>query len=57
MSTLFPNALDQYATVPENQQVAVQHRSRHQNMEDAMEAVQGRVGVTNSGCGGVSLHC
>lgn len=48
MSTSFPTTLDQYATVPENQGVAVQHRNRHQNIEDAMEAVQAKIGVNNS---------
>lgn len=48
MSTSFPTSLDNYATVPENQATSVQHRDRHQSIEDAMEAVQTKVGINNS---------
>lgn len=48
MTTTFPTTLDSYETVPVNQNTVVQHRNRHQNVEDAMEAVQAKVGVTNS---------
>lgn len=48
MSTAFPTALDQYAAVPQNQAEAVKHRDRHQDIEDAMEAVQTKVGINDS---------
>jgi hypothetical protein len=48
VTTTFPTTLDSYATVPVNQNVVTQHRSRHQNVEDAVEAIEAKVGVTNS---------
>lgn len=48
MATEFPTDLDQYAPVPGNQNQIVKHRDRHQNIEDAMEAVQSTIGVTGS---------
>lgn len=48
MATSFPTALDQYATVPQNQAEAVKHRDRHQNVEDAVEALETKVGIDNS---------
>jgi hypothetical protein len=48
MTTNFPTSLDQYGPVPRNQAVAVKHHDRHQDIEDAMEAVQEYVGVENS---------
>jgi hypothetical protein len=48
MTTQFPTQLDNYADVPQNQQQIVKHRDRHQNIEDAMEAVQETIGVTGS---------
>lgn len=48
MSTNFPTTLDQYAAVPTNQALVVRHQDRHQNIEDAMEAVEAKIGVNNS---------
>lgn len=48
MATQFPTSLDQYDPVPRNQAVAVKHHDRHQNVEDAIEAIEGYVGVTGS---------
>lgn len=48
MSTEFPQDLDQFDPVPKNQAVAVKHHERHQNVEDAMEAVQAYVGTSTS---------
>lgn len=48
MATAFPTALDQYATVPQNQAEAVKHRERHQNVEDAVEALETKVGINDS---------
>lgn len=48
MTTVFPSALDNYATVPQNQNTATRHRERHQNVEDAVEALEAKVGVNSS---------
>jgi len=48
MSTNYPTAKDAYDPVPTSQSVAVAHQQRHQDIEDAMEAVQTFVGVTAS---------
>jgi hypothetical protein len=48
MTTQFPTDLDDFGPVPRNQQIAVKHHQRHQDVEDAMEAVQSYVGVTGS---------
>lgn len=48
MATNFPAGLDQYDPVPRNQAVAVKHYNRHQNVEDAIEAIEGRIGVNGS---------
>lgn len=48
MSTNFPTSLDAYADVPQAQNTATAHRDRHQNLDDAMEAVQAKIGVNNS---------
>lgn len=48
MSTSFPTALDAYAAVPQSQNVNVTHRNRHQNVEDAIEAIETSVGITDS---------
>lgn len=48
MTTNFPTGLDSFAPVPENQQTVVKHRFRHQNVEDAIEAIEAKVGVNGS---------
>lgn len=48
MTTQFPTTLDAYATVPTNQNVVVKHHERHQNVEDAIEAIEAKVGVNAS---------
>lgn len=48
MSTLFPTDLDQYGPVPRNQALAVKHHDRHQNVEDAIEAIEGYLGTSAS---------
>lgn len=48
MATTFPTALDQYDPVPRNQNQAVKHHDRHQNVEDAIEAIEGYVGISSS---------
>jgi len=48
MSTSFPSGLDQYEPVPRNQAIAVKHHERHQNVEDAVEALEAKVGVDGS---------
>lgn len=48
MTTTFPTTLDSYATVPQNQNTAVRHRERHQDVEDAVEALEAKVGVDDS---------
>lgn len=48
MTTSYPTALDSYAAVPANQNTATRHRTRHQDVEDAVEAIEAKVGVTNS---------
>lgn len=48
MATNFPGGLDAFGPVPKSQNVEVKHRVRHQNIEDAVEAVEAKVGVNNS---------
>ena len=48
MTTNFPNDLDDFGSVPRNQNSLVKHHERHENVEDAIEAVQAYVGATNS---------
>lgn len=48
MPTTYPGAIDDYDAVPESQAAATVHRERHQDIEDAMEAVQGFVGTSGS---------
>lgn len=48
MATNFPSSLDQYDPVPRNQAVAVKHHDRHQNVEDAIEAIEQYVGIAGS---------
>lgn len=48
MATLFPAGLDQYDPVPRNQNQAVKHHDRHQNVEDAIEAIEAKVGIDGS---------
>lgn len=48
MTTQFPSGLDSYAAVPQNQNTAVRHRTRHQDVEDAIEAIEAKVGVDDS---------
>lgn len=54
MSTNYPAATDAYDPVPTSQSVAVAHQQRHQDIEDAMEAVQTFVG-TSSATDGTSI--
>jgi hypothetical protein len=49
MPTNFPASLDAFDAVPESQAAATVHRERHQNIEDAVEALEASVGVTGSG--------
>lgn len=48
MPTNFPASLDVFDAVPESQAAAIVHRERHQNTEDAIEALEASVGVTGS---------
>lgn len=48
MPTNYPTSIDDFGTVPQSQNTATLHRDRHQNIEDAMEAVQTAVGITGS---------
>lgn len=48
MATTYPTTLDQYDPVPRNQQQAVKHHERHQNVEDAIEAIEEYVGTEAS---------
>lgn len=48
MAITYPTTLDNFGTVPVNQQTAVAHRERHQDVEDAVEALELKVGVDNS---------
>lgn len=48
MATNFPTSLDTYSDVPTNQATVVKHRERHQSVEDAVEAIEAKVGVNNS---------
>lgn len=48
MSTSFPTGLDAYSAVPANQNTITKHRDRHQNVEDAIEAIEAKVGVNGS---------
>lgn len=49
MATNFPASLDVFEPVPRNQAVAVKHHDRHQNVEDAIEAIEAFVGVAGTG--------
>lgn len=46
MPTTYPGAIDDYDAVPESQAAVTAHRERHQDIEDAMEAVQTFVGTS-----------
>jgi hypothetical protein len=46
MPTTYPGAIDDYDLVPESQAAITAHRERHQDIEDAMEAVQTFVGTS-----------
>lgn len=46
MPTTYPGAIDDYDVVPESQTAITAHRERHQDIEDAMEAVQTFVGIS-----------
>ncbi len=48
MPTNYPGALDAFGTVPESQAAAIVHRERHQNVEDAVEAIEAFVGTTGA---------
>lgn len=48
MATNYPTGLDTYAPVPESQNFITKHRDRHQNVEDAIEAIETFVGVSGS---------
>ncbi len=48
MPTNFPTSLDAFDAVPESQAAATVHRERHQNIEDAVEALEASVGVNGS---------
>lgn len=48
MSTTFPTSLDNFAPVPQNQNIEVKHKRRHQNVEDAIEAIEAKIGVDGS---------
>jgi len=48
MSTTYPSTLDNFAAVPENQALTLKHRERHQNAEDAIEAIEAFVGTSSS---------
>ena len=48
MSTAFPVGLDSFSLVPQAQNVVLQHRERTQNAEDAIEALEVKVGVNTS---------
>lgn len=48
MPSNYPGGLDQFEPVPRNQAVAVKHHDRHQNVEDAVEAIETYVGTSTS---------
>lgn len=48
MPTNFPGALDAFGTVPESQAAAIVHRERHQNIEDAVEAIEAFIGTSGA---------
>lgn len=48
MATNYPAALDEYAPVPTSQSVAVTHQQRHQDVEDAVEAIEAFVGTSGA---------
>lgn len=48
MPSNFPSNLDQFDPVPRSQQIAVKHHERHQNVEDAVEAIEAYVGTSTS---------
>lgn len=48
MASNYPTGLDSFDPVPRNQALAVKHHDRHQNVEDAIEAVEAYLGVTGS---------
>jgi hypothetical protein len=45
MPTLYPGAIDNFGTVPESQAAATVHRERHENVEDAVEALEAFIGT------------
>lgn len=54
MPTNFPASLDNFGTVPTSQNTAPLHRDRHQNVEDAIEAVEAVVGITGASDGSLT---